>query len=149
MAMSIKGDKELIRLLNTLGERVQRKALRSAVSAAATPVVKSAKSKVAKRSGLLKKSLGKKIVTNKQTNTVTAVIGARKSVQGTVNGKPYRPSRIAHLVEKSHIGPGGEYVPGQPFLGPALDETKGQAEGVLTTKLKQAVEREAAKGGRS
>lgn len=147
-AMRLTGDKELTRLLGTLGERVQRKALRSAVSSAASPVVKAAKAKAPRESGFLKKALGKKVVTSKDKQTAIAVVGARKSVRGTFKGKPRNPSRYLHLIEKPHIGPGGQYVPGQPFLEPAFNETKAQAEDVMATKLKQAVEREAAKGGK-
>lgn len=146
--MTLKGDKELARLLNGIGEKVARKALRSAVSAGATPVVKAAKQKAAKRSGLLKRSLGKKVVANRHRQSATAIVGARKSVTGTVNGKPYKPSRIAHLVEKPHIGPDGQYVPGRPFLNPALAETREASVGAMKNKLREVVEREASKGGR-
>jgi HK97 gp10 family phage protein len=142
------GERELTKLLNSLGDRVARKALRQAVNAAASPVVKVAKQKAKKQSGLLKKSLGKKVVTNKKSQSATAVVGARKSVQGTYKGKPRKPSRYVHLVEKPHIGPGGNYVPGQPFLGPAADETREQSKGIMAGKLREVIEREAAKGGR-
>src|SRR4051812_47249427 len=109
--MQLFGDKQLERVFKTLGERVQRKVLRSAVSVAATPVVKAAKQNANKESGLLKKSLGKKIVTNKQKQSVTAVIGPRRDVSGTYKGKRRKPSRYAHLVEKGHIDEAGRYVP--------------------------------------
>src|SRR4051812_41547264 len=97
------GAKELERKLKTLGPRVQKKVLRSAVSAAGTPVLKSARQKAKKQSGLLKKSLGKKVTTNKNTGAVTAIIGARKQVEGEYKGKPRKPSRYSHLVEKGFI----------------------------------------------
>ena len=140
------GDKALEKKLKTLGERVQRKVLRSAVSAAATPVVKSAKQRAKKQSGLLKRAMGKKIVTNKARQSVTAVIGARKEVQGEYRGKPRKPSRYSHLVEKGYIDEAGEHVPPQPFLTPALEETRGQSESILHSKLAEGVLREAAKG---
>lgn len=144
-SIQIDGLKELQRKLATLPERVQWKVMRPAVSAAATPVLKSARQKAKKRSGGLRKSLGKKIVTNKKTQSVTAIIGPRKDFQTEVNGKPYKPSRTAHLVEKGFINAAGEHVPGQPFLNPALAETQGQALGVLGTKLGEGIEKEAAK----
>jgi HK97 gp10 family phage protein len=140
------GDKELERTFKTLGERVQRKLLRSAVSAAATPVVRSAKSKAKKRSGLLSKSLGKKIVTNKSKGSVTAIIGARKEVQGEYKGKPYKPSRISHLVEKGFINQHGEHIPPHPFLDPAATETQGQSLDIMQSKLASGIVAEAAKG---
>jgi HK97 gp10 family phage protein len=145
--MEMFGDKALAKLFRELGPRVQRRALRPAVSAAATPIVKAAKAKAAKRSGLLKKSLGKKIKTYADKGMVIAVIGPRTGVNGEVNGKKYVPAKIAHLIEKGHIARDGSYVPGQPFLGPAYAETEGQALGVIKDKLAESVVKEAAKAG--
>lgn len=145
-AMKLLGDKELERTFKTLGERVQRKVLRQAVNTAATPVVKAARAKAPKDSGLLKKSLGKKLVTNKKAGVVTAVVGPRRNVVGEHDGKPRKPSRYAHLVEKGHIDGDGNHVPAQPFLRPAMEETEAQALGVMTDKLAAGVVREASKG---
>lgn len=144
--LKLTGDKALERKLRTLGERVQRKVLRSAVSAAGTPVLKSARSKVKKRTGLLKKSLGKVIRTNKKTQSVAAIIGPRKGVSGEHNGKVQKPSRYAHLVEKGFIDEAGNHVPAQPFLNPAMAETEGQALNVMQTKLAEGVIKESSKG---
>lgn len=144
--MTLKGDRKLRKLFNTLGERVQRKVLRAAVSASATPVLKSARSKAKRRTGLLKKSLGRKVATNKKRQSVTAVIGPRRNVTGEVDGTPYKPSRTAHLVEKGFINERGEHVAPQPFLNPAMAETEGQALDAMRTKLAAGVAREASKG---
>jgi HK97 gp10 family phage protein len=144
-AMDITGDKALAALLGQLPDRVARKVLKSAVNAAANPVLKSARRRVRKRTGLLKKSLGKKTVTNKKTDSATAIVGPRQDVQGVVNGKPYRPARIAHLVEKGFINEHGEHVPPQPFLFPAMQETESEAIGIMQTKLAEGVIREATK----
>jgi hypothetical protein len=97
-ALELAGAKELERKLRTLGDRVQRKVLRQAVNAAATPVVKSVKQKAKKQSGLLKKSLGKKIVTNKKRQSVTAVIGPRSRRPGWVSARRGELLRAAHDV---------------------------------------------------
>ncbi len=143
--MQISGLAALQKKLAALPERVQRKVMRPAVNAAATPVVRSARSKARRRTGLLKKAIGKKVVTNKKNQSVTAIIGVKKGVQSDVNGKPYKPSRIAHLVEKGFINLAGEYVPGHPFIEPALTETQGQALSTMATKLGDGIEKEAAK----
>lgn len=142
--MEIDGLKELQKKLATLPERVQRKVMRSATNAGASPILKAAKRKAKKRTGLLKKALGKKVVTNKKNQSVTAVIGPRKDVTGEVNGKTYKPSRTAHLVEKGFIAANGEHVAAQPFLNPALEETAGEAVSVIASKLGQGIEKEAA-----
>jgi HK97 gp10 family phage protein len=146
--VKLEGFTELEKDLKTLGERVQRKVLRSAVSAAATPVLKAAKAKTPKQSGTLKKSLGRKIVTNKKTQSVTAIIGPRRGVTGEYEGKERVPSRYAHLVENGHIDSAGNYVPGQPFLNPAMSEEEASAMTKLKDKLKEGIEKEAKKGQR-
>jgi HK97 gp10 family phage protein len=144
--MKLEGDKALERKLRTLGDRVQRRVLRSAVNASASPVVKAAKRKAKKQSGTLKKSLGKKVLTNKKHQSVTALVGPRKGVQGTFKGKVRKPSRYAHLVEKGFIDEHGNHHAPQPFLNPAMQETQGEALGIMKSKLAEGVAKEAAKG---
>ena len=144
--MKLIGDKALERKLKTLGERVQRKILRSAVSAAATPVLKSARQKAPTESKLLKKSLGRKLTTNTKKQSVTAIIGARKEVQGEYKGKLRKPARYSHLAEKGFIRPDGSHSPPRAFLNPALHENESQSEAIMRTKLAEGVTREAMKG---
>lgn len=145
--MDFVGDKALERTLRTLGDRVQRKIVRSAVNAAATPVLKAARANVTTESGLLKKSLAKKVGTSKDKTSVTAIVGPRRDVQGEYEGEMRKPSRYAHLVEKGFINEAGEYVPPKPFLRPAAESTEQQAIGVMSSKLAAGVVKEAAKAG--
>lgn len=146
--MTLLGDKQLARTFRTLGERVQRKHLRAAVNAASTPVNKAAKAKAAKESGLLKKSLGKKVKTYPERMTVVGIIGPRTNVVGEYQGKKRWPAKYAHLVEKGFIDRAGNFVPPQPFLEPAMAETEGQAKAVMKDKLAAGVVKEAMKGSK-
>jgi HK97 gp10 family phage protein len=143
------GDKALARTFRTLGDRVKRKVLRQSVNAAGTPVVKAARTKAPDRSGLTKKSLGKKLKTYAKTGTVVGIIGPRTSVVGEVDGRKHWPAKIAHLVEKGHINRDGSFTPPHPFLGPAFDESQGEAAGVMRAKLAEGVMKEAARGAKS
>ncbi len=149
MSAELTGFKELEKTLRTLGERTQRRVLRSAVSAASTPIVRAAKANAndSKESGTLKKSLGRKLKTYTDTQTVVAVIGPRTNVTGTWKGKKRWPAKYAHLVEGGHIDEHGNYVQPKPFLRPAFDSTQGQAVEVMKSKLAEGVTREAAKAG--
>lgn len=144
--MQLEGGKALERKLAKLGDKVHRKVTRQAVNAAATPVVRAAKANVETDSGLLKKALGKKTVTAKDKKSVAALVGARKNVQGEVNGKVRKPSRYAHLVEKGFIDQHGVHHPPQPFLRPAIESTGEQAVSIMQTKMADGIEREAKKG---
>ena len=144
--MMLAGDKALIRALETLGDRVAKKVVRGAVAAGASPILKAAKAKAPRRTGLLKKALGTKVRVGKN-GVVTARIGARTNVVGTVNGKVYRPARIAHLAEKGFINTAGDFVPPHPFLFPAAAEQNDAAMNAITNKLASGIAREAARGG--
>lgn len=139
------GDKELEKLFRSLGERVQRKVTRQAVNAAATPVVKAARQNAPERSGLLKKSVGRKIKTYTASGTVVGLIGPRTDVSGEYEGKKVVPWRYAHLVEGGHIDEHGNFIPPHPFLRPAWESSEGQALDVMKDKLGSGIEREAAK----
>lgn len=143
--ITLVGGKALERKLQKLGDRIHRKVTRQAVNAAANPILKEAKADVEVDSGLLKKALGKKVITADDKQSVTALIGARKQVQGEVNGKIRKPSRYAHLVEKGFIDEAGNHHPPQPYLEPALESAGPQALTILQTKMAQGIEREARK----
>jgi len=140
--MVIYGDKELARKLRAMPLKVQKSVLRSAMSKAATPVLQRARQLSPNRSGLLKKSLGKKIKSYK-SGTVVVAIGPRMKTIGFVAGKKHVPGRIAHLVEQGHEGP--RPAPPHPFLGPAFRSTKSQALDVAQSALAAGVVKEANK----
>lgn len=143
--MQLIGDKELRRKLLSLAENTQRKVTRQAVNKAATPVVRSAKSKVSVQSGLLKKSMGKRVKTYKQTQTVVAVIGAKRSTSGTYRGKLRRPANYSHLAHNGFVTTDGKQVPGNPFLQQAMAEQEGNALSTLKTEMATGIIREASK----
>lgn len=143
--LTLTGHKALDKKLRTLGDKVQRRVTRKAVNAAATPVLKAARAKAPKQSGLLKKAMGKKVATNKKTGDIVGIVGARKQIEGEYQGEKRKPSRYSHLVEKGFIDSSGKFVPPSPFLFPALDETEGQALDILRDKFAEGVIREAAK----
>lgn len=143
--IELQGAKELRKLLKHLPDRVARKVLRAAVNKAATPIVKSARRKASKESGTLRKSMGKKLVVNKKTGSVMAIIGPRREVTGEFEGKQRVPANYAHLVEDGHIAADGSHVPAKPFLRPAYDEGKGPALETIKAGVKTGVVNEAKK----
>src|SRR4051812_3558974 len=131
------GGKELERMFRTLGGRVQRKVARQAMSAALTPISNAAIEHAAEDSGALKLALkgGKKVTASDDKGVTVGLVGARKDVRTTVDGKVRRPSRYAHLVENGHIDAAGNHVSGQPFLRPAYDEHKDESLGIMADKF--------------
>lgn len=152
-AMTVIGQKELERTFRTLGDRVQRKVSRSAVTAASTPIVKAATQNAAEDTGTLKLAMkgGRKVKTYSKTGTTIAVIGPRRQVKSEHKGKVKRPANYAHLVEGGHIAEDGSHVPAQPFLRPAYDQNEDRAQGIMADKFAAGVVKEARKaaGGKS
>lgn len=129
--------------LEKIGQKILGKTLRKAVNAAASQVLKAAKSSVPVQSGLLKKSLGKKVRLYKGGTVAVALIGPRTGFKKIVviaagkgavastkkgqkllaqGGRTYtrNPARYAHLVEKK-----------RPFLRPAMASSKDAASGAM------------------
>jgi HK97 gp10 family phage protein len=123
---------------------LQRKVLRAAVSKATTVVLKSAKGRVPVESGLLKKSLGRKIKTYARTGTVVGVIGPRLGFgrDVVINGHTeYRdPKFYAHLVENGTVT-----AAAQPFLRPAWDENLDQIKELMKREIADGVTKELAR----
>lgn len=122
------GGKELERMFRTIGDRVQRKVGRQAVSAGATPISKAAQEGAAEETGALKLALkgGKKVKAYKNSGVAVAIVGPRTNVQTEYKGKVRKPFKYAHLVEGGHIDEHGNHIPAQPFLRPAMTRMRGR-----------------------
>lgn len=135
MRLSIKltGLNASLASLELVSVKLRKKILRRAFTKAARIVAKRAKSKLPSKStrtytvnrtqrtyqryGLLKKSIGSKVRTNRKTGDVYVVIGPRRGFKE--QGR--NPEKYAHLVEY-----GTRHSKAHPFLRPALIETKQQ-----------------------
>lgn len=143
------GMKQSLASLAGLGRTVRNQILRKALDKATQPMLKRAK-QLAPRgpTGLLRKSLGRKIKTYRRSGVVVAILGPRKGFRKVVNGKPVDPVRYAHLVElgrgavavkKARILSSGTKVfgrrvrpaPAKPFLKPAFQQGKKAAEAII------------------
>jgi len=128
------GDKALAKIFKQLPGRIFRKVARASVSKALTPVTKSAKRRVRVQTGLLKKSIGKKVKTYSRSQNIAGIVGARNEIEGEFKGKKRKPAKYSHLVERTH-----------PFLRPAFDENQKQMIETLSKDLAAGAIREAQK----
>lgn len=130
--VQILGEEALIAAINQLAkDSTRRKIMRPAIREAASKISKAAKSKVPVETGLLKKSIGVKVVTYK-SGTIYAAIGPRsgfkRKVQRTMpsTGKKREvlsnPTKYAHLVEF-----GTSRFAKKPFMRPAMDSVNSMA----------------------
>lgn len=164
----ITGIGELDAKLKKLGDRQFRKTTRKASNKAMTPMVKATKRNVHKRTGLLKKSIGKKQKTYKTAGVILTIVGARTGFKDAETGED--PAKIAHLIEfgvqphaiqaggvvLSDIGTGadgevfGSSVNHPGFAGfsfqrKAFDSTKSQTMSVYIREMKAGIDQEAKK----
>ena len=145
-SIKIDGQKELENLLKELPKRVIKSKLRQAMNAAGNPILRAARSLVQRDTGLLKKSLKKKVKTYSNGN-VAVIIGADRSVAQTDSkGRKHVPANYAHLVEGGHGGL--RQARAYPFMRPAYENNKAQAVQIASQKLKEGVESAAAKLGK-
>ena len=151
----------LNRKLQTFGWRVYKNVMRRAVRAAAKPIVRKARATAPVRTGTLKKSIDVRIKAYQRSETVVAVIGARKDIAYGGGGLAkrakgqsksefakategfHKPFKIIHLVERGHGGK--KPARARPFLEPALISQSHAAISALKSKLAAGIAKEAAR----
>jgi len=133
------GDKKLRRKLQQLAGGAQRRIVRPAVSKALTPINRAAKRRCPVETGLLKRSIGKKVKAYKWSGTVWGGVGPRVGYKKQMPDGSWRnPTKYAHLVELGTVG-----LAARPFLRPALDTNRQKAMGILATEIRRRLEKEA------
>lgn len=124
------GLKELDTFLKRLPKELHRKAYRSVLSTGARVIAKNAKNHVNDDTGLLRKSIGIKVLS--KTKNPRAIIGPKLGVTGTKDGKAIRATYYAKNVEQ-----GTAHSEAQPFMRPAVDESGNE----VMRKMQHGMER--------
>lgn len=150
--MELNGDKQLKHLFVELPNRAKSRGLRAAANAGGTVIARAVRKNIPQDSGLLKKSIKKKVKVYRDTATGVAVIGADKDAKGEVRGNLRVPANYLHLVERgakphSYKTRKGMH-PG--FAGKHMIEQAEQTQGAAAleaaqSKLAEVIEREAEK----
>lgn len=156
----------LIGKLGALDKKVAKKALRAGISAASRRVMMDAKALVPKRSGQLRRSIGRKMWMRKGGSVIAGIIGPRRGFRVVYLGKYIDPVKYAHLVEfgrrevvagkakgkgtgKKVLSEGGRggvvygvrvrSVPPHPFMRPAWERNKARATGLIIQELVKGI----------
>lgn len=132
------GVQSAIQALDGMDKKVRRKGIRKAALAAGTIILKAAKSRVVRETGLLRKSLGKKVKVYTRGVGV-AVVGPRLGFKQEVTRRGVKvwsnPVRYAHLVEL-----GTSHSAAKPFLKPALEATRKEVEAAMVKAINEVIE---------
>lgn len=154
---------DLLADLEGLKKALRNRILKRAIGAGTKLILREAKARAPRETGLLRKSLGRKVKVYRNSGTVVGIVGPRAGFKETVTRSRGRwlpgpvvsdPIRYAHLVElgtRPHaLGKGsnlrkgrqsGHTHPGaaaRPFLRPAVQ--------ALGTQVRAAIAREVAAG---
>lgn len=121
--------------------KVERTAKREALTKAARPMLKAAKSLAPVRDRHLQKSLKVKISTFQRDEMIIATIGPDRQYRATRTDEEGNPQRVrpvyyAHLLEF-----GTHRMPAQPYMRPAFDSTKGVSLKIYAGEIKAAIKR--------
>ncbi|MEM8738264.1 MAG: HK97-gp10 family putative phage morphogenesis protein [Planctomycetota bacterium] len=137
-SFEIHGLDEFARTLKQLPAAIAEAALTEAAEAGGKPILDAAKANAPQELGNLKRSLDMKLAVYPHSKTATAIIGPRS-----------REAGYAHLVEfgsgprETKDGASRGTMPPQPFLRPAIDQTREQSIKAVGRVLGKAIEREA------
>lgn len=126
--------------LELVKKGMKTKILRKAVNAATKIALGAARRRAPVETGLLKKSLGRKTKTYRDSAVVVGIVGPRADMGKTVTlasgRQQYRdPAKTAHLVER-----GTRHSQARPFMRPAWEESKAAIEQALRDEINTGVE---------
>lgn len=134
----IDGLEGVMEALSRVEKKIRKKAVRKAAGAAGTIILKSAKAKVRKATGLLRRSLGKKVKVYGNGVSVAVVgprVGFRQEVVRGGRKVLSNPVKYAHLVEL-----GTSHSAAYPFLSAALTATREQVRDAMVNAILEVVE---------
>ena len=138
LTIDILGQRELEQKLQKWVKRAQVRVIRSALSAAANPVLAEARRRAPRDSGALIESLAttraKKVVSYRRNGMIMALIGPNADYTQEHKGRIRRPAKYARVVEYR-----------TPFLRPAFDGTEKESLRIFEKKLRERMEKEAEK----
>lgn len=134
-ALRIKGDAELIARLEAMSNTVARKAVRAAIGAGATIMLKGIRSQITDDKAL-RKSIGRRNRTYKNSGVVTTIIGPRFDFEQD----GVKPSKYAAAVEY-----GTEFTRPNPFMRRGYSQFVQPALAAMRQRLADRIESEAAK----
>lgn len=157
--------KALVDRIQGLDKRAGRAAVKKGLNETTKLVLWDARAAVPKRTGMLRKSLGRKVIVQRGGTKLLGIVKPRSGEKygRVINGKKISPIRYAHLVEFGRAavrvktktvliaGPGkgaGPYVvfgksvravPPRPFMRPAWEKNEPQTVPTLHRYLEAAI----------
>lgn len=146
----IEGADELIAALRRVAPALQKRYLKKAQNENGKQLLRLVKGRTPKRSGQLKRSLGRKVKVYRESGVVVALVGARQGfrIQGGIRtrgrkkGQPHfiNPTKYLHLVEL-----GTTHSQARRMINSSLAEMRSAIKANLTEAMQRALGAAAAK----
>lgn len=130
----VKGDRELQRRFSAMTRRVQGNALRNAVRAGAIIVRDEARAIAPRDTGLMAKKIHIKVRRSRRGMSRMAVRTGTRTQMGMVADDFYYPGAVEFGTSEMNA---------QPFMRPAYDNKRGQAEATITSRIAAEIEKAA------
>lgn len=141
--ISVLGDKALVKKLNKLPGRVQKKVVRQAMRKAGKPILTEIKQAIGAirvtgvHTDLLRKNMKLKSVKRSRTQVGVIIVTPERNVLGiNESGKSYWPANIELGTSKT---------PAQPFIRDTVDRNRVTAMATIQRELGAGITREAMK----
>ncbi len=156
------GLQDLFRKLDELESKVRKKITSKALQAGMKPLTKAARAGIHDDTGQLRRSLGTRTRTYRNSGVVVVMMGPRTGFKTTrSSGQFQNPTQYAHLVERGRkgvqvararvlssrvqvFGKQVAAVPPRPFMQMAWDSQKANVEQIIRDRILEGIE-EAAK----
>ena len=160
----------IVRKLADLDQKVATQSLRKGINEVTKVITKDAKARVPRKTGRLRKALGRKVTTDRNSKRVTGVVGPRANFALVIGGKKVNPAKYAHLVEfgrgvakkwKTKKGIQADKAAGKvygtkkrparpaapkPFMRPTWAANRRRATEIVTRELRAGVKKAMGRG---
>ena len=138
MSVKLQGFDQLIKTLQTYGNKTAKAAGRKAVRAGTTVLKSAIKSEVPVDEGLLKKTIDLSV--SSKGGTFRGKVGADVAdLKADHESDHDRPNNIDYLVNDGHVAPDGRFVPPNGFMqrgaAKGMPAAQAKAEQVLTKAI--------------
>lgn len=138
-AVTIEGVQGLVRKLERMERRTRARYLRRATSAAGTKLAQAVRRAAPVDTGLLRRSIGRRVRTYRKGAIATAIVGPRRGFEREVTGDDGQ----VHRVDPARYG--NPVQARTNFMGTGAHQAEGGAVRAFGDNLGKAIEQEAAK----
>lgn len=139
------GFRNVDRMLTELPRVTQRKVMRQGIRAGGKVFLAAAKANAPVRSGLLRKRIKLRVAKARRGEyRMRVMTGTREEMGIPADSPSYYPAHVEHgHAIVTHDGVMVGMQPPQPYMRPAFDEKKAEAEAVSVKTMIDGIEREA------